>query len=164
MEKSKNGFLNSLTLYQLPLLSKIAILCSAIGLTLLISFGLVVLDEKMLAVLLLIAFILFDIMVFFLVFKTYLRMNFNSKKFIIREFPGFIEKNINLEDIESIKISKDYNYKTFTIDIICKNNSIKINSWSTGALGFHLMFNNNNRQIKRLEYFCRQCNLYLKNK
>ena len=51
MEKSKNGFLNSLTLYQLPLLSKIAFLCSAIGLTLLISFGLVVLDEKMLAVL-----------------------------------------------------------------------------------------------------------------
>ncbi len=161
MAKLKNGFSNNLTLYQLPILSKIVYICSVIGLTLLVFLGLIVLDEKMLAFFLLIAFILFDIMVFFLAFKTYLRIDFNSKKFIIREFPGFKEKIINLEDIKSIKVSKDYKYKTFIIDIICENDIIQIKSWSTGYLGFHLMFNNNNIQINRLECFCEKCNQYL---
>ena len=126
MAKLKNGFSNNLTLYQLPILSKIVYICSVIGLTLLVFLGLIVLDEKMLAFFLLIAFILFDIMVFFLVFKTYLRIDFNSKKFIIREFPGFKEKIINLEDIKSIKVSKDYKYKTFIIDIIKKQINVII--------------------------------------
>ena len=47
------------------------------------------------------------------------------------------------------------------IDIICENNRIQIKSWSTGFLGFHLMFNNNKVQINRLEYFCKKCNQYL---
>ena len=160
MAKLKNGFSNNLTLYQLPILSKIVYICSVIGLTLLVFLGLIVLDEKMLAFFLLIAFIIFNIMVFFLAFKTYLRIDFNSKKFIIREFPGFKEKIINLEDIKSIKVSKDYKYKTFIIDIICENDIIQIKSWSTGYLGFHLMFNNN-IQINRLECFCEKCNQYL---
>ena len=68
---------------------------------------------------------------------------------------------INLDDIKSIKVSKDYKYRTFIIDIICENNRIQIKSWSTGFLGFHLMFNNNKVQINRLEYFCKKCNQYL---
>ena len=163
MEKLKNRFLNNITLYQLPVFSKIGFISSATGLTLLVMFSLIVLDEKTLAILLLIAFVLFDILMFFLVFKTYLRMDFNSKTFVIREFPGFKEINVDIEDIITIKVSKDYKYKTFTIDILCKTKTIIIKSWSTGFTGFHLMFNNNKRQINRLIKFCKECNEYLQN-
>lgn len=161
MAKLKNRNLSNLTLYQLPFFSKIAFMCSGLGLTLLFLLGLIKLEEKMLCFLLLIVFILYDIMMFFLVFKTYIRMDFKLKTFVIREYPGFKEVNINLEDIRSIKITKNYQYKTFTIDILCKNNLIQIKSWSTGFDGFHLMFNNNYRQLNRLEKFCRKCNQYL---
>ena len=57
MAKLKNRNLSNLTLYQLPFFSKIAFMCSGLGLTLLFLLGLIKLEEKMLSFLLLIVFI-----------------------------------------------------------------------------------------------------------
>ena len=46
MSKLKNRNLNNLTLYQLPFFSKIAFMCSGLGLTLLFLLGLIKLEEN----------------------------------------------------------------------------------------------------------------------
>ena len=166
MEKLKNGSLNKITLYQLPLGSQIAYLCSAIGLTFLPIFGIIVLEEKVAALFILLALLAFDVYIFFLVFKTYIRVDFSTNQLIIREFPGFTKKVINLDDVRQISISPaciaSSTQQYFTISILHSAGVYRINSWSKGApLGFSLMFNNNRRQIKRLEKFCEKCNQYL---
>lgn len=165
MEKLKNGSLNKTTLYQLPLGARIVYLCSAIGLTFLPIFGIIVLDEKVVALLILIALLAFDIYIFFLVFKTYIRVDFDAGQLIVREFPGFTKKVISLDDVRQISISPSHiassKQQYFTISILHCGGVYRIDSWSTGTPGFKLMFNNNRRQIKRLEKFCEKCNQYL---
>ena len=165
MEKLKNGSLNKITLYQLPLGSQIAYLCSAIGLTFLPIFGIIVLEEKVAALFILLALLAFDVYTFFLVFKTYIRVDFSTNQLIIREFPGFTKMVINLSDVNQMSVYASYpassKYDYFTFSILHSGGVYHINSWSTGApLGFILMFNNNRRQVKRLEEFCEKCNQY----
>ena len=166
MEKLKKGSLNRITLYQLPLGAQILYLCAAIGLTFLPIFGIIVLEEKVKALLILLVLLIFDVYIFFLVFKTYIRVDFSKNQLIIREFPGFTKKVINLSDISQMSVyasgSASSKYEFFTFSILHSGGNYRINSWSTGALrGFKLMFNNNRRQVKRLEKFCEKCNQYL---
>ncbi len=159
---------DKITLYQLPLGSQIAYLCSAIGLTFLPIFGIVVLEEKVVALLMLLALLALDVFVFFLVFKTYIRADFSTNQLIIREFPGFTKMVINLSDVNQMSVYASYpassKYDYFTFSILHSGGVYHINSWSWGQPGFQLMFNNNRRQIKRLEKFCEKCNRYFKSR
>ena len=68
----------------------------------------------------------------------------------------------NIDDMMSFAMENDMKlYDYFTFSILHSGGVYHINSWSTGApLGFILMFNNNRRQVKRLEEFCEKCNQY----
>ena len=168
MGKLKNSSSNRITLYQLPVAEKTIVLCFAIGLTLLSLFGLTMVKEYTFRVLsMLLVALLIDVYIFFLVFKTYLRLDMDSNSFIVRESPGFTKRKINIDELAKIEVSmistkEELRSNRFTIDIVCNNGKVyKLRSWSTGSLGFRLFFDNNSRQRERLEEFCKKANQHI---
>lgn len=167
MREQKKKSLDNVIIYQLPTSAKIAAVASAIGLFSFSIAGLIisVIDYereyflKSLFVCLL--FSLYVVYIYFVVFKTYLKLDVNSDEFVIREFPGFHKYSVKINHLKQITIEKDVNRSVFYIVIYSQGGVKKIGSWSMGTPGFKLLFNNNARQIHRLEKFCSQCNDYL---
>ena len=167
MKKSKKISSNNITLYQLPTIARITAITSAIGLSALSILGLLLFDvncerEEFFMSLALFFFIcLYDVYIYFLVFKTYLRMDFISNVIVIREFPGFHQHLIKIDHTKEIRVENNEERHVFSIIVYSQGGIKRIDSWSMGTPGFKLLFNNNARQIRRLEEFCSKCNYHL---
>lgn len=167
MREKKKKSLDNVIIYQLPTTAKIAALASAIGLSLFSIAGLIISvidyerEDFLMSLLVCLLFAIYDVYIYFVVFKTYLRLDLNSNEFVIREFPGFNEQIIRVNHLKQITIENDVKRSIFYIVIYSQGGVKKIDSWSMGTPGFKLLFNNNARQIQRLEEFFSQCNDYL---
>lgn len=120
-------------IYQMPLFERIIGLFSAIVLTSIPLICLFMGVEKIFAmVILLLVMLLYSIFIFFCAFKTYICLDVDNNKIIIREFPGIKKQELPLDNLKELKISGGIQYKNlFTIDINYVGYSKKINSWST---------------------------------
>ncbi len=152
-------------IYQMPMLERIMALISAIVLISIPVICLFIGVEKIFAiVILLLVMLLYSIFMFFCAFKTYICLNTNNKKIIIREFPGIRKQELSFDKLKELKISDGKQYKNlFTIDINYIGYSKKINSWSTHPSCRLAIFNVYGRQTKRLKKFILKCEKYLKN-
>lgn len=153
-------------IYQMPLFERIMGIFSAIGLTLIPIVCLFIGVEKIFEmVILLLVMLMYSVFMFFCAFKTYICLDVDNKKIIIREFPGIKKQELPLDNLKEIKISDDTQYKNlFTLDINYVGYSKKINSWSTHPSCRLAMFNVYGRQTKRLKKFILKCEKYLKNR
>lgn len=164
MNNLKDGSLSkkNIIIYQLPLISRIMTLLSALGLTLIPILGICILKEIPLGVFFtLIAMLFYCVWAFFLCFKTYIKLDIKNKQLIIREFPGFKKNLINISDVIEIRFI-DSIYKAFIIEIICVDNLREIKSWSMGPSGRIVMFNSYNIQKRRLIKFIHEANEIIK--
>ena len=163
MKDLKNGFSNKIIIYQMTLLDRIFGIWSAILLTGLGIFGLIIdVEQKVAVVIYLIAMIIYCLLIFYMVFKTYICLDIINNRLIIRENPGFSKRDIPLDCIKNITIlDGDYCKENFIISINLQGNSIKIHSWSSPPDSRIAFFAGNKKQRKRLEQFCEKCNQYL---
>lgn len=154
-----------ITIYQMPLFERIMGLFSAIVLTSIPLICIFIGVEKIFAiVILLLVMLMYSIFIFFCAFKTYICLDVNNKKIIIREFPGIKKQELPLDNLKELKISDGTQYKNlFTIDINYIGYSKKINSWSTHPSCRLAIFNVYGRQTKRLKKFILKCEKYFKN-
>jgi len=168
MKKSKRESLNKITIYQMPVFEKIMGTISVLVLTPLPVIALILSlyetkKEFILVLFLLFAMILYSVLMYFSIFKTYIRLDTENKKLIIRESPGIKEEHIRLDNLIDIKVSDNVKYKElFTIDICCKGYTKKIISWSAHPSCRLAMFGVYRRQTKRLKRFAKECNDYIK--
>ncbi|MCH5180858.1 MAG: hypothetical protein J1F32_06570 [Erysipelotrichales bacterium] len=161
----KQKYRSKITIYQLPLITRIMVILSSLGLTFIAIFGIIISDETPLiyVYILLVAAPLDCVLTFFLCFKTYIQLDIKNKQLIIREFPGFKKNIIYIYDIIEILFVDDSQYKwLFTIDIVCVNYVKIINSWSMGPGSWIPAFNRYKRQKRRLLKFTYECNKTIK--
>ena len=168
MKKGKKASSDKITIYKLPLVTKVLFILAAIGLTSIPILGIIESKGKDYGAIamLLCFFSLLDTLIFFLVFKSYIRLDIKNNQFIIREFYGFVVKKIKLDEVKSVSLTIRHTintpyFKTFTIDVVHDRGVYWVETWSKPAMDFTLAFNNEVRQIKRLEKFCEKCNQYL---
>lgn len=168
MNKSKmDCSAKKLRIYQLPLVDRIAMLFSAVCLTAVsvaaLFMGILKVEQS---IAILIVMLGYSTYIYFLVFKMYICLDFLKNKLIIREFPGYKKKEIDIFYIKEIRFSDgmpERNKEWFTIDIICRGFTERIASWGGSSLGGRLvMFNGYNRQKRRLHKFIKECNEVLK--
>lgn len=170
MKNLKNGFSNKITIYQMPLLERVLGLFSVMVLLPLPILGLSIplysnSNELLLVIILLISMIIYSIFMYLNIFKTYICLDVQNQKLIIRESPGFKKEELYTDNIIDIKVSDGIKYKElFTIDINYGSYTKKINSWSAHPTCRLAMFGVYRRQTKRLEIFAKLCNEYLNNR
>ena len=168
MNKSKmECSAKKLKIYQLPLVTRIAMLFSAACLTAVTVVALFMGFLKIWqSIAILIVMLGYSTYIYFLVFKMYICLDFGKNKLIIREFPGCKRKEIDIFYIKEIRFSDgmpERNKKWFTIDIVCRGFTERIASWSGYSFGGRLvMFNVYNRQKRRLLKFIKECDEVLK--
>lgn len=162
--KSKSLNNGKLVIYQMPLFDRIVGIWSVIMFTGLAVFGLITGYERKNSIIILLVMIAYGIAMFFNVFKTYICLDIQNNKLIIREDPGFKKEEISLGLIKDIEISNDVRRKEFfTIDIKYHTGFTKrIASWT--PTGYNIsMFAGYKRQTKRLKKFILKCKPYLNN-
>lgn len=135
----KNGFSNK---------KRVMCICSAIVLTAIPIFCLAIdVPNKMEVIILLIAMLAYCVYIYFLVFKTYISLNCEKRKIIVREYPGFKKEELDLFYVREIKFSDGILEKNlYTIDIIYNGYTKKIKSWSSHFGQRLAVFNSYNRQ------------------
>ena len=107
----------------------------------------------------------YGVSVFFSSFKTYIAVDFDRKKVIIREYPGFKKRELQLYNLQEIRFSDGATKakKEFTIDFVYSTYAIPISSWGGLQPGARLVFfNAYSRQKKRIERFAAIVNPLLK--
>ena len=166
MKKSKKRSSNKIIIYQMTLLDRILGVWSGILLTSLPIIGLILGFEQVMGmIILLFAMIIYCVLMFFNVFKTYICFDIKNNKLIVRETPGFKKEEFLLENILSIEVSDGfYTKEFFTININMLGYTKKISSWSDPLKSRISMFGEYKRQTKRLKKYCEECNRYLSNK
>lgn len=168
MKQSKTGFLGKqyIKIYQLPIIERILYISSAIGLTLIPIIALFIQSTpKILAIVLLVAMLIFCVSVYFTVFEKYISLDFNKHALIIKEFTQIKEEKLDIDyiiELQFVDRQLDKVKEEFIINIVCKGFTKSILSWSID-MGYRLvLFNNYNRQKKRLLKFIKDCNEALK--
>ena len=110
MREKKKKSLDNVIIYQLPIAAKIAALASAIGLSVFSIVGLILSianyerEDFLVSLFICLLFGSYDVYIYFVAFKTYLKLDLNSGDFIIREFPGFNAHKIKINHMKKIKI------------------------------------------------------------
>ena len=181
MKKLSKNKTTNITIYQLPMLSQVIYLCTAICFTIAPLFTLIVLagndgnlfllfenivvTQKQGMWLQLGVMLVIDAVMFFVVFNTYLQLNVKRNQFIIRDFPGFKKVTINLDQVQSIKLTilnplTPIRFKTYVVDIVHSEGTYRVISWTKNKL----MFTTPYMQMTRLTKFCDRCNQYLNNR
>lgn len=160
MTNLKNFYLNEnvLKLYQAPLFERILYLYPLLGL---IEIPLIMLSvEKFtwLVLPILLIFSLYGLLVYFIVFKVYICLDLSQGQLIIREFPGFKQQTIPLDNIQEIRFCDNSEWRTFSIDIVCDKYTKSIISWSSGFSARIVFFCRYLRQKERLLKFTQECN------
>ena len=92
-------------------------------------------------------------------------LDFNQHVLIIKEFTQIKDEKLDLDCIIEFQLvdgRSDKFKEEFTINIICKGFTKSISSWSIGIGDRLVLFNNYNRQKKRLLKFIKECNEALK--
>ena len=154
-------------LHQFPLVTRIWHILSALMFLFMASFSFRV-DEVGLArqIALLIGACFYGVSVFFSSFKTYIAVDFERKKVIVRDYPGFKERELQLYNLQEIRFSDGttkVTKKEFTIDFVYPTYTIPISSWGGLQPGARLVFfNAYSRQKKRIERFAAIVNPLLK--
>ena len=109
MKNLKNGFSNKITIYQMPLLERLLGLFSVVVLAPLPILGLLIplydnSKELLLVIILLISMIIYCVFMYFNIFKTYICLDVQNQKLIIRESPGLKKEELYINNIINIKI------------------------------------------------------------
>ena len=164
MMESKNLYLDNgvVKLYQFPLITRIANLFAAFWLSALPFVAFLKKGFSWQVFLFLLICILFDVLIFFSVFKTYLCLDLGRNALILRERNGYKAKIFPLDQIKEIRFSdgvpEEYR-EFFTIDIVFTNGYVeRIKSWSSPAANRIMIFNMYARQKNRLLKFTQECN------
>lgn len=162
MKKSKNGYLNKIIIYQLPLIDRILTIGQCL-LILIPVIGLILGFERVIeTIIILLVLIVYCIDINYAAFNTYICLDLVNNKLIIKEYPGIKKQEYNLDYIMNITISDGKYYKKyFTIDINFKTFTKKIKSWSESRSSKMALFGGYKIQTKRLKKFCEECNRYL---
>ncbi len=164
---SRNNFLNKkLIIYQLPLFERTAFLLSAIFLTAIPVICLCLPNAyedqtHIIFIVLLLAMIVYDIYIFFGVFKLYVCLDFKCNKLIVRERIGFKKWEVPLVNVKSLCVTEGQN-GYFTFDVKVNSTNIKLKGFCETTFGRGgVPFNGYKRQTNRLKKFCDEVNLYL---
>lgn len=164
----KNKSLNKkrITIYQMPVFERIIGILSSIILTTIPVVALATgIEKKAGMIVLLMCMVVYCIFMYLNVFKTYICLDIENKKLIIREEPGIKKEELFLDNIVEIAICDGEKYKDlFTINIRCAGYTKKVISWSAHPTCRLAMFGVYKRQTKRLKKFAMECNQYLKNR
>lgn len=150
----------------MPLFERILAVFSAIVLSAIPIIGLLLgFERRGGMIILLLAMFAYDVYIFFISFKTYICLDIEKNKLIIREDFGIKKEELFLDGIIDIKVSDGITIKTlFTIDINYGIYTKKIISWSAHPTCRLAMFGVYKRQTNRLKKFTNMCNNYLRNK
>ncbi|MBQ7761532.1 MAG: hypothetical protein IJ400_05705 [Clostridia bacterium] len=150
-------------IYQMPILERILGIFSALFLTAIPIVGLILgFERKGAMIILLLLMISYCVFMYFTIFKTYICLDVESNKLIVRESFGFKKEELSLDSLISITVSDGMQVKKlFTIDINFRNSTKKIISWSAHPTCRLAMFRVYERQTKRLKSFSDKCNEYL---
>lgn len=164
--KKKSLNKNIIKIYQMPLIERILAVFSAVVLTSIPILSLFLgFEQKLGMIILFLCMILYCIFIFMIVFKTYIFLDIDNQKIIIRENPGNKKKELPLNNLIDISVVNDpKNNRLFTINFNYTGYVHKIISWSAHPSCRLVMFNVYGRQTRRLKKFIFKCNLYFKNK
>ena len=158
---------NRFILHQVPLVTRVWHIICALMFLFFASFTAHV-DEAGIAIQigLPIAACIYGVLIFFSSFKTYIAVDFDRKKVIIREYPGFKKRELQLYNLQEIRFSDGATKakkREFTIDFVYPTYTIPISSWGGLQPGARLVFfNAYSRQKKRIERFATIVNPLLK--
>lgn len=150
----------------MPLFERIMNVFSAIVLTTVPILGLILgYEEKIVIIILLLGMLFYCAVTYFNVFKTYICLDIENKKLIIRESGVLYAIEIDTDDIIDLQVSDGVKHKDwFTIDInYISGRTKKITSWSHHHTRL-AVFKVYERQTSRLKKFCYECNQVLSKK
>lgn len=159
--------MDGITIYQMPLPERILGILSMAVLLPIPILGLAVplyKDAKglLMMLLLLIGVVAYCVLMCLNIFMTYIRLDAQNGKLVIREVAGIRKEEIPLQYIIGLQVSDGIQRKeSFTIDIHYTGYVKRISSWSAPTNGRLVLFDGYKRQTKRLQAFVEACNAYL---
>ena len=170
MKKSSEKSVKRVTIYEVPLLSRVFLMALPMSFSIMVLWGAFNNGDHVLLVIKILALLAFNAAFYFFAFGTYFRLDVKSNQFVSSRF--LVKERFNLDNIVSnklhiTKINDHYSSDRipFTIKIQDKNGGIRLfTDWSYGNLPMLLQnpsLSNDKLQIKRLQKFCDKCNQYL---
>lgn len=164
MKDAKKPYLrNKIKIYQIALPDRILAIFSTVFLIMLPILALTIplytnTKELLLCIILLLTMVLLAIGTYFMVFNTYLCLDIEKQKFVVKEMVDFSKKEFAIKDILRIEISEDIlNNGVFSINLVFSSHTQRIYSWSIGRGSLPIIENRKN-QRNRLEIFAKECN------
>ena len=147
-------------IYKMPLIERAMGGVSAVGLTIIpIACLCLGYDNKFEMIALLIAMLLYSFLMYLNIFKTYICLDLDNEKLIIRN--GLKKDELTTTNLIDLQVEEDREYSgLFSLNINFVGYTKKDFSWSSG-FSARVLFGSVRSQRERLEKFCKECNGYL---
>ena len=161
-KKKKSSNKTQIIIHKMPLFERIFGIFSSVFLTSIpIACLCMGFENKLGMIVLLFSMLLFCLLMYLNVFKTYICFDVVDNKIIIRD--GFKKEEFSTKKLINISVVNDCMYpKLFSLDFNFVDQMKKDYSWSSGPSS-RVLFSSKQSQRKRLEKFCEECNQYLSN-
>ena len=167
MNTEKKEF-KRIVIYMTPVFERVTILTTFFFLTVLSVIGVFMLeDHRGKSVVVFLLMLIFDLLFCIDTFRSYIALDPKKGLLTVREFFGTKKEEFDLSTVCRIEISDGvvgFDENAFTVDIVGKGYTQKIDSWSTYPGLRSAMFCARRRQRKRLTLFADRCNAYLENR